>query len=337
LGVTIKDIAAQADVSTTTVSRVLNNKPDVSDTTKAKVKKIMDELNYQPNNIARGLVMKKTKTIGLIIPDISNPFFPEIVKGVEHRAKELGYSVIICDTDNQIKEEKSSIELLLGKQVDGMITSLSIESAEEFDDFKMINFPVVQLDRNVPGLDYPKVSINNELSAYKAAKYLTSLGHKKIAHVTGELKTKTAQDRLKGFKEALKANGIEVEERYIIEGDYSQESGYDAFAKIAKMDNRPTAVFFANDLMAIGAYEAAAKYNINIPNDISVIGHDGISIASVVQPRLTTMIQPKNKLGRIAAEVLIDMIEGREKNPEDVILATELIKRKSTIALEKRI
>lgn len=329
MGITIKDIAAEANVSTTTVSRVLNDKPDVSESTKEKIKKIMEIHNYKPNKIARGLVMKKTKTIGLIIPDISNPFFPEIIKGVENKAKHLGYSVIICDTDNQIMEEIGSIDLLLSQQVDGMITALSTDVIDEFNKSNLDNFPVVQLDRNIPQLDYPTVSINNKLSAYKAGQHLINLGHKNIVHVTGELKIKTAKDRLFGFKEVLRANNIEINEENIIKGDFSRESGFNAFAKMIER-GLPSAIFFANDLMAIGAYEAADKYNISIPEDISIIGHDGISFSEVVKPRLTTMIQPKKELGEIAAELLINIIKENVKQPEDVILTAELIKRQST-------
>ncbi len=329
MGITIKDIAAEANVSTTTVSRVINNKPDVSESTKEKIKKIMETHNYKPNKIARGLVMKKTKTIGLIIPDISNPFFPEIIKGVENKAKQLGYSVIICDTDNQIMEEITSIDLLLSQQVDGMITALSTDVIDEFNNSNLDNFPIVQLDRNIPQLDYPTVSINNKLSAYKAGQHLINLGHKSIVHVTGELKTKTAQDRLFGFKEVLRANNIEINEENIIKGDFSRESGFNAFVKMVEW-GLPSAVFFANDLMAIGAYEAADKYNISIPEDISIIGHDGISFSEVVKPRLTTMVQPKKELGEIAAELLINIIKKNAKEPKDVILTAELIRRQST-------
>ncbi len=332
MGITIKDIAAEANVSTTTVSRVLNDKPDVSKATKTKIKKIMETHNYQPNKIARGLVMKKTKTIGLIIPDISNPFFPEIIKGVEHKAKNLGYSVIICDTDNQLSEEKSSIDLMLAQQVDGMITVLSTTTAKEFNKAKVNDFPVVQLDRDIPKLNYPTVSINNRLSAYEAVEHLINLGHRKIAHAAGDLKTKTAQDRLAGYKEALKANNIEFNTEYIIKGDFSRESGYNAFVELLEI-GLPTAVFFANDLMAVGAYEAADKYNIKIPNDISIIGHDGIILSELVNPRLTTMVQPKKKLGEIAADLLINIIRGKSNHPEDVILAAKLIERQSTCEL----
>ena len=160
MGITIKDIAKKANVSTTTVSRVINNKPDVSDSTKEKIKKLIKENNYKPNDIARGLVLKKTKTIGLIVPDISNPFFPEIIKGVEHKTKDAGYSLIICDTDNQIKQEKSSIDLLLSKQVDGIIMSLSNDNLMDLTPLKESNVPIVQLDRSIPELKYPTSNQN---------------------------------------------------------------------------------------------------------------------------------------------------------------------------------
>jgi LacI family transcriptional regulator len=334
MGVTIKDIAAKANVSTTTVSRVINNKPDVSDKTKAKIQKIITQNNYQPNDIARGLVLKKTKTIGLIIPDISNPFFPEIIKGVEHKTKDFGYSVIICDTDNQIKQEKSSIDLLLSKQVDGIIMSLSNDSLMDLDAIKESNLSIVQLDRNIPDLNYPMVSVDNKVSGYKATKYLIDLGHKKIGHVTGELHTKTAQDRMEGYKKALNDNNLEINEILIINGDYSKKSGYQAMKKMIN-NQTPTAVFFANDLMALGAYEALDEYNLKIPDDISIIGHDDIDVSSLIQPKLTTMSQPKNKLGKIAAEILLDLIENNKDFSEDVILNTKLVKRQSAKKLDK--
>jgi len=254
MGITIKDIARQANVSTTTVSRVINNKPDVSDSTKEKIQKIINKNNYQPNNIARGLVLKKTKTVGLIIPDISNPFFPEIIKGVEHKTKDYGYSVIICDTENQIKQEKSSIDLLINNRVDGIIMSLSSESVMDLNTIKKSDLSIVQLDRNIPELKYPMVSVDNKLSAYKATEYLINLGHDKVGHVTGDLNTKPAIDRLKGYKKALKDNNINFSDKLVINGDYSKKSGYTAMKKMLKNEN-PTAVFFANDLMALGAYE----------------------------------------------------------------------------------
>lgn len=333
MGITIKDIARQANVSTTTVSRVINNKPDVSDSTKEKIQKIINKNNYQPNNIARGLVLKKTKTIGLIIPDISNPFFPEIIKGVEHKTKDYGYSVIICDTENQIKQEKSSIDLLINNRVDGIIMSLSSESVMDLNTIKKSNLSIVQLDRNIPELKYPMVSVDNKLSAYKATEYLINLGHKKVGHVTGDLNTKPAIDRLKGYKEALKDNNINFIDKLVINGNYSKKSGYTAMKKMLKNEN-PTAVFFANDLMALGAYEVLDENELKIPDDISIIGHDDIDVSSLVQPKLTTMRQPKNKLGKIAAKILLDLIENNKEFHEDVVLNTELVERQSVKKLE---
>lgn len=329
MAITIKDIAKKANVSATTVSRVINNKPDVSESTKKKIQKLIKENNYKPNDIARGLVLKKTKTIGLIVPDISNPFFPEIIKGVEHETKDAGYSVIICDTDNQIKQEKSSIDLLLSKQVDGIIMSLSNDSVRDLKSLKESKLSIVQLDRNIPELSYPMVSVDNKLSAYKATKHLIALGHTEIGHVTGELHTKPAQDRLEGYKKALKDSNLSCNKDLIIEGKYSKKSGYEAMVKMIK-NKMPTAVFFANDLMALGAYEALDEYNIKIPDDISIIGHDDIDVSSLIQPKLTTMRQPKNELGKIAAEILIGLIENNNTASEDVILNTELVNRQST-------
>ncbi|MFW5991991.1 MAG: LacI family DNA-binding transcriptional regulator [Halanaerobiaceae bacterium] len=328
---TIKDIAREANVSTTTVSRVLNDKPDVSEETRNKIKNIIHKYNYNPNNIARGLVLKQTKTIGLIIPDISNPFFPEVVKGLEKEAKEAGYSVIICDTENEISQEKNSVNLMISKQVDGLVIFPSITLKDKFENLFGNNMPVIQLDRNIPDLEFPTVGVDNREAAFKTVEYLLKKGHREIGHVTGKMHTFTAQERLKGYKDALSQNDIDPDEGLICQGDYSKKSGYRAMNKFIA-NCLPSAIFFANDLMAIGAYEAAREKNINIPGDVSIIGHDDIEIASLVRPSLTTMRQPKNKLGKIAANLLISLIEGGIEEKE-IILNAELIERDSVADL----
>jgi LacI family transcriptional regulator len=330
--VTIKDVARKAEVSVTTVSRVLNNKPDVSEDTKAKIEKIMDELGYKPNGIARGLVLNKTYSIGLIIPDISNPYFPEVAKGVENKAKEKGYSVIFCDTSNDKDEEKNAIELLKSKRVDGIILSLSINNIKELKKLENEQFPVVQIDRKVPGSNYPTVTIDNINSGFKATKYLIQLGHTKIAHLTGDLDTKTGQDRLVGYKQALKEFNLFEKEDWILEGDYSKESGFKLMKSLLEQKTRPTAVFAANDLMAIGAYETIFNYELEIPDDISLIGHDDIGVASTVRPGLTTMAQPKYELGQKAAKILIEEIENENEinKGDNKLLESKLIIREST-------
>ncbi|TDX51573.1 LacI family DNA-binding transcriptional regulator [Orenia marismortui] len=329
--VTIKDIAKEAGVSTTTVSRVLNDKPDVSEATKKKIQKVIDKLGYNPNGIARGLVLQKTHTIGLIIPDISNPFFPEVAKGVEDRARELNYSVIFCNTDNDKEREKEAIALMKSKHVDGIILSLSISNKEELYKLEEKNFDVVQIDRKIPDSNYRAVVIDNTLGAYNATSHLVELGHTKIAHVTGDLEIQTSQDRLEGFKKAIDNFDLDYKEEWIIEGDFSKESGYQAMKKLLRLEDRPKAVFIANDLMAIGAYEAIFEMGLEIAEDISVVGYDDIEIASIIKPGLTTMTQPKYKLGQTAADILIAKIDSKEDvDDEDIILNPKLIIRDST-------
>lgn len=332
---TIKDIAREVNVSVSTISRVLNNKPDVSEETKIKVEKAIKEMGYNPNRIARGLVLKKTNSIGLVIPDINNPFFPEIIKGVERTAKKLGYSLILCNTDNDKKEERESISLLRSKQVDGIILSLSLENKAVLKELEKEKFPIVQIDRQIKDSIYPAVTIDNKRSAYIATEYLIKQGHRKIGHVTGDLSTETALNRLKGYKLALKDHNITIKEEWILEGDYSIESGKEMMEKIIKLKDRPTALFFANDLMAFGAYETIFKYNYSIPEDFSIIGHDNIEITSFVRPGLTTMDQPKYRLGEIAAKNLISIIENKDKKAfQNVILKNAMIVRDSIKPLQ---
>ena len=340
MGVTIKDIADEAGVSPTTVSRVLNDKPDVSAKTKKKVQKVIDRCDYNPNSIARGLVLNKSYTLGLVIPDISNPFFPEVAKGIEDKAKAAGYSVIFCNTDNHTRGEKKALELMKSKQVDGMIVSLAIneENEDELAELAEDNFPVVQIDRKIPEADFPAVVIDNQAAAYKAVKYLIELGHQKIAHISGDLAVKTSQDRLTGFKQILVERNLTVPAEWIREGDYSSQSGYEEMKELLKLEPRPTAVFIANDLMGLGAYEAVFEAGLEIPEDISIVGYDDIDVASVIRPALTTISQPEYELGIAAVEMLLKNLEdGQSLARADRILAAELVERDSTQELVEEI
>jgi len=333
MGITIKDIAKKANVSITTVSRVLNNKPDVSDETKENILRIIDKLGYNPNGIARGLVMQRTYTIGLIIPDISNPLFPEIARGIEKKAKKLNYSVIFYDTDNDIVEEREAIRVLRSKQVDGIIlTSLSVKNSNELLKMKEEKFPVVELDRLIQNIKIPTITIDNVLSGYTATSYLIEMGHTRLGHITGDLSIKSAENRLKGFRKALKKYQLKLENKWVLEGDYTSSSGYNQMKRLLKQSEKPTAVFIANDLMALGSYEAIFEEGLRIPEDISIIGHDGIDMASFVRPKLTTIAQPKLELGEKAAETLVKIIEnpGIYKDEKNVILNTQLLIKEST-------
>lgn len=336
--VTIKDIAREAGVSVTTVSRVLNNKVDVSEKTREKILKIIDKLKYNPNSVARGLVMNKTYTIGLIIPDISNAFFSESARAIEDQLREYGYSVIFCNTDNHKKREKESIDLLKSKQVDGIIGSFSYDSRDEILTLEKGGFPLVQIDRLVEGSKVPSVIIDNTSSAYIATEYLIKKGHKKIAHITGDLNTNTGSCRAEGFKNALKDNCINLRKEFLTEGDFSQESGYLAMQKILEKKDTVTAVFAGNDMMALGAYKAIYEIGLKIPENISIVGHDDFTLASLVRPGLTTMHQPVYKIGKLAAKVLIDIInENKRPSHSEIVISTELIERVSVKNLKGKI
>ncbi|NLJ83782.1 MAG: LacI family transcriptional regulator [Halanaerobiaceae bacterium] len=327
--VTIKDIAREAGVSVTTVSRVLNNKADVSDKTREKVLKIIDRLNYNPNSIARGLVMNKTYTIGLIVPDISNAFFAEIAKAIEDELREYGYSVIFCNTDNDKDREKESIDLLRSKQVDGLIGAFSHDSKDEVLALGKAGLPIVQIDRLVDDSQIPSVIIDNILSGYEATEYLIKKGHRRIAHITGALDTNTGIRRAEGYRKALQEYGIEIDEELVMEGDFSQESGYLAMKEILERNKDLTAVFAGNDMMALGAYRAIYAAGLKIPEDISIIGHDDFTLASLVSPALTTMQQPIYKIGKVAASLLIDIIKGKKNKEGLIVVNTSLIERSS--------
>ncbi len=328
--VTIKDIAEAANVSVTTVSRVLNDKPDVSPNTRKVVLEKINELGYKPNSIARGLALQKTNTLGLIIPDISNPFFPNIVRGVEDMANKKGYSIIFCNTDNEQKKEKEAIELMKEKQVDGILLSLSTTNKKELKELRNVEYPVVQIDRKIPDIDYPSITIDNYKSAYTATKYLINFNHQKIAHITGDLETITGSKRLEGFKNAITEANLNIKDSYIKKGNYSKKSGYQNMLDLLKNNNPPSAVFIANDLMAVGAYQAVFELDLSIPEDISIIGHDNIDVTNLVNPTLSTMAQPKYELGHKAVQLLIEEIENNNLSNEEIILTTDFINRNST-------
>ncbi|MFW5790337.1 MAG: LacI family DNA-binding transcriptional regulator [Bacillota bacterium] len=336
--ITIKDIAKKSGVSVTTVSRVLNEKPDVNDQTRAKVLKIIEESNYRPNGMARSLVINQTYSIGLIIPDINNPYFPEVARGVEDQAQDSSYSVIFSSTDNKLEREKDVIDLMLHKRVDGLIVSLSLANRSILERLEAKNIPVVQLDRKIPDSIYPAVMIDNQRSAYKAVQFLIDQGYSNIAHITGDLKTVPGQRREDGYRKAILDNNLRLDEESIIEGDFSKKSGYKAMVKMIDEGNLPEAIFAANDLMAIGVLEVCRERNIKVPEDLVIIGHDDISIANLVYPSLTTMAQPKYKLGKKASQLLIDLIEIKQRKGSleakdffaDQVLETRLIRRESS-------
>ncbi len=326
---TIKDVAELAEVHPSTVSRVINGNPRISEKTKNRVLLIIKKLGYTPNAIARGLKTKRTHTLGMLIPDITNPFFAEIARGVEDAANKNSFNVILCNTDDKLKKERTYLDILKEKRVDGLILGTAHTKDDSILELEKNNFPYILVSRNIEELDKNCIIIDDVVGGIMATEYLIRLGHRRIAHITGPLKVRAAIDRVDGYKNALKKYHIEYKEELIEEGDFRIKSGYQAMKKFLDLPEPPTAIFAANDLLALGAMQAIQKMKFHIPEDFSIIGFDDIRVSSFVYPPLTTIRQPMLEMGILAVKMLLKIIEEGEFNQRRIILQPKLIIRES--------
>ncbi|MGE5551864.1 MAG: LacI family DNA-binding transcriptional regulator [Bacteroidota bacterium] len=306
---TIRDVAREAHVSTATVSRVINGSAPVNDETRFSVLGAIERLGYRPNGVARGLSTKKTKTIGLIISDITNPFFPEVARGVEDVLSVYKYNVILCNTDSQPEKEAAYIRLLLEKGVDGIIFASVRTDKSDLSDLERRGNPWVLAGRALPGIDRDCVTVDNVLGAYQATQHLLQLGHRRIGFVSGPFHVSASMERFTGFRQAAANHGLNVDELPVIEGDFRQAGGYAAAVRMLGLQPRPTALFVANDQMAIGALEAAHDLGVQVPEEMAVVGFDDIPTASLHTIQLTTVAQPKYEIGAAATRMLLDKID----------------------------
>jgi DNA-binding LacI/PurR family transcriptional regulator len=310
--VNITDVAKKAGVSISTVSRVLNNAGHpVKQETRERVLEAVRELGFRPNDLARGLLLKKSRTIGLVIPDISNPYYPELALGLEATASEYGYSVIFCNTGRQAEKLEHYVDVLLQKRADGIIF------AGGGTDFSPVSQPLLDFDVEVAvigrhNLPFPSVQIYNVAAAREATTHLVELGHRRIAFISGPLNLTSVQDRLAGYRLGLEERGIGRDDRLVREGDFQSESGYAAALSLLQGEPRPTAIFAANDRMAIGVMAAAADLGLKVPDDISVVGFDDITMASYMRPTLTTVAIPGYEVGASAMRLMLRLFAGEE-------------------------
>ncbi|MDQ0219426.1 LacI family transcriptional regulator [Peribacillus cavernae] len=326
--VRITDVADLAKVSPATVSRVLSNEVKVSSETKKKVLDAIEKLNYRPNVLARQLRRMETKTIMVIVPDITNPFFSKVLKGIESVARKKGYKVLLGNTDNDIGREKEYLELLHHKQIDGTILLTARMEGKYITEWAD-QYPVVLACEYLEGSLIPTVSIDNVSASRKATEHLIKLGHRCIGFISGPMNIILSKDRLKGYHQALAQNEIEVEPLLIQEGDYSSKSGFNMMLKFLALENPPTAVFASSDEMAIGALKAVKINGFHVPGDISIVGFDGITLGEIVEPAITTIVQPMYQIGYKAMELLLNLIEDRELPKKQLMLADKLIIRES--------
>jgi LacI family transcriptional regulator len=306
----IYDVARESAVSVFTVSEVVNKKSHVSKKLRDRVEETIRRLNYRPNLIARSLAKQKTHTIGMIVPDIANPFFPMVVRGAEDAAQKHGYNLLLCNSDDSLEKEERAIELLLSKRVDGILLT---KAAEDFRPplrqmIKEAKIPFVLVMRTYPKLTADAVITDDYQGAYDAVSHLARSGRRRIGLISGPLKVSNAVARWQGFHDSLKAMGLPFEKELIVEGDYRIESGYRAGH--ALLSHRPDGIYVANHLMTVGLLKAAEEMGLRCPEDFGLVSFDDYPWLGIFRPRLTTVELPKHQLGSEAAELLIKRISG---------------------------
>lgn len=328
---TIKDVALKAKVSVATVSRVLNDLPGYSEDTRQRVMRIIGEIGYQPNALARGLVSKKTHTIGILMPNLSGMVSSAILEGIEDVAHASGLSVIVCNTDNDGERTSEYLQVLQEKQVDGMIVVSACITPEDYGRILAMKKPVVLVSTMYSdGGVLPYVKVDDEEAAFDATKYLIRKGHRKIAMIAG---TKTdgiaGIPRVEGYKRALRDSGLPVLEHRIAYGDFRFQSGMECFRLLLETTPEITAVFAASDEMAAGVLSMAYRMRVRVPEQISVIGYDNTQIAEMTVPPLTTLGQPFLQMGQQSLQMLLESIEQSPHRPRSVILPHQIVERET--------
>jgi LacI family transcriptional regulator len=325
----IYDVAHESGVSVFTVSSVVNGKSHVGKKLRRRVENAIRKLNYHPNLVARSLAKQKTHTIGMIVPDIANPFFPMVVRGAEDAAQKHGYNLLLCNSDDSQAKEESSLELLLSKRVDGILLT---KTTEDFRPalrqmIKGVNIPFVLVMRTYPKLTNDAVITDDYQGAYDAVCHLARSGRRRIGLIGGPLKVSNAMARRQGFHDALKAKNLPYEPDLAIEGDYRIESGFRAGHSL--LSHRPDGIYVANHLMTIGLLKAADEMGLRCPDDFGLVSFDDFPWLSVFRPKLTTVELPKHQLGSDAAELLIRRIAGDRSKAVVIKLPTDLRIRES--------
>ncbi len=327
---TIKDVAKKANVSTATVSRILNELPGYSNDTKEKVLKVIKELGYQPNAIARGLVNKKTKTLGVLFPNVSSMFASEILNGIEDTANESDHSVIVCNTDSNGVRTMKYLQVLNEKRIDGLIFTSEVLKEEYYKAMVEMNIPIVLISTASYKYHLPYVKVDDKHAAYTATEYLIKNGHQNIAMISGNKNDLIAGvPRVEGYKQALNDYGLTVKENRIFYGvDFGYKTGKMCMEQLLKETPTSTAIFAASDEIAIGAMSIAYKNNIKVPDDLSIIGYDNLKVAEMSIPPLTTVGQPLYEMGQIAANMLFKMINSGQ-TVESRIIPHQIIERQT--------
>jgi LacI family transcriptional regulator len=327
---TSHDVAKKAGVSIATVSRVLNDSPLVTESARRKVLRAVKALNYQPNRAAQRLRAGRSHVIGLIISDIQNPFFTSIVRGIEDVAHQHGYSLVLCNSDEDPEKEKLYINVMRSEEVAGVILASASEAKPQVDDLITYNIPVVAIDRQVDDRQIDSVMATNIEGARAAVTHLLDLGHRCVGFIGLPLTHTPGKERYEGYQQALRADQLPMSQDFVRISDAKQQGGYESTRDLLTQQPCVTALFVANNLMTLGALEAIRERGLKIPDDISIVGFDDMPWANLLQPPLTAIAQPTYELGQRAAELLLGRLKERDKPVTHEKLETRLIVRGST-------
>lgn len=338
--VTIHDIAQRLNITASTVSRALNNNPRISEATRKAVLKAAKQMNYQPNNIAAALRHGRSRIIGIIVPTADRAFFASVVRGIEEMANQLGYKVIICQSYDSYEKEVQTIDALLSARVDGVIASIG-KNTETFDHYKRVQktgIPLVLFDRTTDALEVSQVMVDDYLGAYKVVEHLIRQGCRRIAHFTSPKKVSIFKERLRGYTDALKDNGLPYDEELVVRSNLQLEDGRESMQQLLKLKHRPDAVFSSSDYGAMGAMQVLKEHGIRIPQEVALAGFSNEPFTSFTDPALTTVDQFSLTMGRRTAEVFFEQLRADNKNPvpQKIVLKPELIVRASSLRVRPR-
>lgn len=332
MAVTIKDIGKHAGVSRTTVSRVINNSGYVKEETREKIEDAIKKLNYSPSAIARSLTTKRTNTIGVVVPEISNPFFSDVIKGVNQIADENGFSILLCVTDNQLEKEMKALKLLKEQRIEGILITPCYGNENIDRDhvltMESLGMPIILMDGHIKYGNYSGAFIDHVKGAFDGVEKLIQEGHKRIAIITGDMRSSPAKERLIGYRKAHEYYNLSVDDELLFYGDYSHEKAYELTKELLKLDKEsmPTAIFVGGNMMVLGCIIALHEHGLNIPNDMSIIVFDKVNTLNIIGMNISYIEGPTIELGRIGMKMLIETLKsGNNKEIKTTTLVPNLV------------
>jgi LacI family transcriptional regulator len=331
----IRDVAAHAGVSVTTVSHALNNTRFVSPAARAKVEEAARALGYVPSEVARGLKHNTTRTLGMLVPSNSNPYFAEIIRGVEHGCYAAGYSLLLCNSNDDPARQADHLRVLAERRVDGLVLVASGDDAQIVEHCRGLRLPLVLLDREIEGVAADLIEVDHAAGGELATTHLLGLGHARVACVGGPVDLMPSREREAGWRRALAKAGVVPRPSELVRGDFGPQGGATAMRTLLRAADPPSAVFVCNDMMAIGALNAAHAEGVRVPQELSVVGFDDIELAAYTLPPLTTVAQPKEAIGTGAAQLLLERIRAGRTELARRVLQPELRVRESTAAVPR--